>query len=307
MSRLRDRVYVSVPSSSDEIEKSERLNPVGIIEEFSPSSSLPSTSSHPLLLHHHHHTHKMSSQYQSPQQSYHPTQPLSIQSQQPNYPPRQPASIQSPTNSTGSDFDTPSLPRYSSPAPPHHHHPHHQPQSQHRPQNAFAPQAPIGGPRPFISNSGPHPLSQPTYADSSVPTLTGSDRSAEKRFMAGPPSPGLGGPEKFINESHTHLSPTTGLSASHSNHSQASLSARSAVAYAPEYGMMTKIYRAWNGSAISDSGVDERHVKKKRLGYLDALKFFAALAVMNGTLFDAVLSENDYKVIQRGSPLYIFR
>lgn len=48
-------------------------------------------------------------------------------------------------------------------------------------------------------------------------------------------------------------------------------------------------------------------MKKKLLGYLDALKFFAALAVMTGTLFDAVLSENDFKVIQRGSPLYIFR
>lgn len=68
-----------------------------------------------------------------------------------------------------------------------------------------------------------------------------------------------------------------------------------------------RIHRAWTGASIADSGVDERHVKKKRLAYLDALKFFAALIVMNGTLFDAVLTENDYKLIQRGSPLYIFR
>jgi hypothetical protein len=70
---------------------------------------------------------------------------------------------------------------------------------------------------------------------------------------------------------------------------------------------LAKIHRAWTGAAIGDSGIDERHVKKKRLGYLDGLKFFAAVIVMNGTLFDAVLTENDYKPLQRGSPLYIFR
>ncbi|POW16320.1 hypothetical protein PSTT_01527 [Puccinia striiformis] len=76
---------------------------------------------------------------------------------------------------------------------------------------------------------------------------------------------------------------------------------------APTSALPTKVHRAWTGAAIGDSGIDERHVKKKRLAYLDALKFFAAIIVMNGTLFDAVLTENDYKPLQRGSPLYIFR
>ncbi|EGG12604.1 uncharacterized protein MELLADRAFT_76238 [Melampsora larici-populina 98AG31] len=244
-----------------------------------------------------------------PYQSQHQHLPPISISDQPNYPPRQNHPVQSPTNSNGSDFDAPSLPRYSSPAPQHGHPPP-------RNNNPYPQQAPLTGPRPFVHNSGPpHPLSHATYADSN-PTLNETDVSIEKRFGDGHSSTmnssslGLGlhsgvhQPEKFINPNH---SPRLSPSAAHSNSSQLSLSARSAVAYPPEYGMMTKIYRAWNGNSIGDSGVDERHSKKKRLPYIDALKFFAAIAVMNGTLFDAVLSENDYKVIQRDSPLYIFR
>ncbi|KAG0146785.1 hypothetical protein CROQUDRAFT_656973 [Cronartium quercuum f. sp. fusiforme G11] len=245
----------------------------------------------------------MSHQYhQYSQQPHSNRPPISIHpDQQPNYPPRHNPSIQSPTTSTSSDFDTPSLPRYSSPAPLH--------QTGRVPHNGYIPsnQAPIGGPRPYIS---PHPLSHATYAESN-PTLSETDTSLEKRF--GPSSnitsstalsPGV---EKYNNTTDSNAHSSSPIH--HNNNSQISLSARSnvGIAYPQEYGMMTKIYRGWNGNAIADSGVDERHVKKKRLGYLDALKFLAALVVMNGTLFDAVLSENDYKVIQRDSPLYVFR
>ncbi|MBW0524628.1 hypothetical protein O181_064343 [Austropuccinia psidii MF-1] len=68
-----------------------------------------------------------------------------------------------------------------------------------------------------------------------------------------------------------------------------------------------KIHQAWSGHLIANSAIDDRHIKKKRLAYLDGLKFLAALIVLNGTLFDAVLTENDYKLIQKSSPLYIFR
>lgn len=72
-------------------------------------------------------------------------------------------------------------------------------------------------------------------------------------------------------------------------------------------GVLARAYRVWTGANVGDSGLDERHVKKKRLGYLDGLKLLASLVVMNGTLFDAVLSDNDYPAIQRNSPLYIVR
>lgn len=66
-------------------------------------------------------------------------------------------------------------------------------------------------------------------------------------------------------------------------------------------------YRALSGANLGDSGKDARHVKLPRLGYLDGCKFIAAFVVLNGTLFDAVLSSNDYGFIQRSSPLYIVR
>ncbi|KWU46719.1 hypothetical protein RHOSPDRAFT_3080, partial [Rhodotorula sp. JG-1b] len=67
------------------------------------------------------------------------------------------------------------------------------------------------------------------------------------------------------------------------------------------------LYRAWSGANLADSGKDERHVKLPRLGYLDGMKFIAAWVVLNGTYFDATISNNDYSAIQRSSPLYIVR
>lgn len=70
---------------------------------------------------------------------------------------------------------------------------------------------------------------------------------------------------------------------------------------------MAQLYRYLSGASIADTGVDERHVKLPRLGYLDGLKFIAAWIVLNGTLFDAAIPIDQYPIIQRGSPLYIFR
>lgn len=67
------------------------------------------------------------------------------------------------------------------------------------------------------------------------------------------------------------------------------------------------LYRRWSGAHLADSGRDERHIKLPHLGYLDGLKFLAALVVLNGTYFDAIITDNDYTAIQRDSPLYIVR
>jgi hypothetical protein len=75
----------------------------------------------------------------------------------------------------------------------------------------------------------------------------------------------------------------------------------------PPRGKLATFYRIWSGASIGDSGVDERHIKLPRLGYLDGLKFLAAWIVLNGTLFDAVLPPDQYLAIQRNSPLFIFR
>ncbi|KNE91566.1 hypothetical protein PSTG_15018 [Puccinia striiformis f. sp. tritici PST-78] len=154
----------------------------------------------------------------------------------------------------------------------------------------------------------PHPLSNPTYTDSS-PTL-----STEPQTLSGstPQTPSAQSLEKsaspidphhhqnnLYQQAPTSASPELNLSSRPSSF----ISRREIVHHSP----LAKVHRAWTGAAIGDSGIDERHVKKKRLAYLDALKFFAAIIVMNGTLFDAVLTENDYKPLQRGSPLYIFR
>lgn len=72
-------------------------------------------------------------------------------------------------------------------------------------------------------------------------------------------------------------------------------------------GKLDEWYRAWSGASIGDSGVDDRHVKLPRLGYLDGLKFLAAWIMLNGTLFDAVIPGDQYMAIQRNSPLFIFR
>lgn len=69
----------------------------------------------------------------------------------------------------------------------------------------------------------------------------------------------------------------------------------------------TAMYRAWSGANLGDSGKDERHIKLPRLGYLDGLKFIAAWVVLNGTLFNATIEDNDYSVIQTNSPLYSAR
>lgn len=73
------------------------------------------------------------------------------------------------------------------------------------------------------------------------------------------------------------------------------------------YTGLNLLYRKLSGQSIADSHKDDRHVKLPRLGYLDGFKFIAALIVLNSSLFDAVLSNNDLTVIQINSPLYIFR
>ncbi|KAA1101873.1 hypothetical protein PGT21_031900 [Puccinia graminis f. sp. tritici] len=250
-----------------------------------------------------------------------------------NYPPparHHPTDSQTPT----SEYSSP-LPRYTSPLNPNpthnnlnnrnrqpnqqqqQHQQQHPEQQQHYQQQQQQQQYQQ---RPYNSNNNmnhhpqqqfnnpPHPLSNPTYLDSS-PTL-----STEPQTLSGssPQTPSAQSLEKSASpidphhhqnnpyqQAPTSASPELNLSSRPSSF----IARREIVHHSP----LDKLHRAWTGAAIGDSGIDDRHVKKKRLGYLDGLKFFAAVIVMNGTLFDAVLTENDYKPLQRGSPLYIFR
>ncbi|KAI5480058.1 hypothetical protein MNV49_002023 [Pseudohyphozyma bogoriensis] len=135
--------------------------------------------------------------------------------------------------------------------------------------------------------NGAHPLSNAMYLESS-PTLGGSDvLTEEKMRMTGGQDgeyPGARGP-----------SPT------------AQTAQPGAYRRGPKAKGLSAVYRGWSGANIADSGKDERHIKLPRLGYLDGTKFIAAWVVLNGTLFDAVLSSSDYSFIQRNSPLYITR
>ncbi|KAI8457063.1 hypothetical protein BY996DRAFT_4578843 [Phakopsora pachyrhizi] len=209
-----------------------------------------------------------------------------------NYPPPRHLTSSSASSPTASDYESPTLlPRYTS--------------TGRQPTNHIQPHSP--GSRPYA----PHPLSHATYADSG-PT------SSESQNGPSINTPTSGSAKSFEKssgpDSHNGYHPApTNVSNSALNASDYSLSSRSANAYPTNrrelvhYGPMARLHRAWTGASVGDSGIDERHVKKKRLGYLDGLKFLAAMIVLNGTLFDAVLTENDYKMIQRGSPLYIFR
>lgn len=157
------------------------------------------------------------------------------------------------------------------------------------------------------TNNSPHPLSHSTYLhSSSSPALSSEPQSFlnNSSTIQTPSGQSLEKSSDLPPDNLYHQAPTSAsLDMNQSPRPMSFIARREVVHHSP----FAKILRAWNGASIGDSGVDERHIKKKRLGHLDGLKFFAALLVMNGTLFDAVLTPNDYAPIQRGSPLYIFR
>lgn len=174
----------------------------------------------------------------------------------------------------------PSLPRYTSSLGGHSSSDYSS--APGRPGGRTAP----GGPRGPSSaghgtNNGAHPLSNTIYSEANR-----SQTSA------------LGGDEKG-RRSQSSNRPNNNLAGS--------AGATSLRRPPPKGNFATRVYRAWTGANVGDSGIDERHVKKKRLGYLDGLKFLASILVLNGTLFDAVLTPTSYPAIQRDSPLYIFR
>lgn len=141
------------------------------------------------------------------------------------------------------------------------------------------------------NGNGAHPLSNAMYLESS-PTLAGSEVMSIKgeKSRKGPGGPGDDG----FAPVHVLNGPQTGapMAPYRRGNKPKGLSA---------------LYRAISGANLADSGQDERHIKLPRLGYLDGIKFIAAWVVLNGTLFDAVLTNGDYSFIQRNSPLYITR
>lgn len=145
-----------------------------------------------------------------------------------------------------------------------------------------------------VSNghNGPaaHPLSNAMYAESS-PTLAGSetpgmDKAQDEKMRLG-----------AADQLGEYIAPSTSSGSGNS----------APYRRGPKPTGLKGLYRAWGGATIADSGKDERHVKLPRLGYLDGLKFLAAWVVLNGTYFDATISNGDYSAIQRNSPLYIVR
>ncbi|GAA5891114.1 hypothetical protein JCM6882_006426 [Rhodosporidiobolus microsporus] len=140
---------------------------------------------------------------------------------------------------------------------------------------------------------GAHPLSNAMYMESS-PTLAGSEVMSPNAEKMQDEKMRLGGGDQLGE----YIAPTT---------SSSSGSGSAPYRRGPKPTGLKALYRFWSGANLADSGKDERHVKLPRLGYLDGLKFFAAWVVLNGTYFDATLSDNDYTAIQRSSPLYIVR
>lgn len=130
-----------------------------------------------------------------------------------------------------------------------------------------------GGPG---AQGGAHPLSHALYADSpSSPTLAGDvdDISDEKKGLGSfPPSSSAssGGDSRSSNNRR--------LNAGNKGYESSGLSGA---------------YKRWSGAFIADSGVDERHRKPERIGWLDGLRFFAAWLVINGTFFDATIGNSD--------------
>ncbi|GAA5862322.1 hypothetical protein JCM5296_005942 [Sporobolomyces johnsonii] len=146
--------------------------------------------------------------------------------------------------------------------------------------------APAGG-------QGAHPLSNAMYMESS-PTLAGSEVMSPNEEKNRDEKVRLGAADQLGE----YIAPTT--SSTNSNNS-------APFRRGPKPTGLRALYRLWSGANLADSGKDERHVKLPRLGYLDGIKFIAAWVVLNGTYFNATLSDNDYSAIQRNSPLYIVR
>ncbi|GAA5995213.1 uncharacterized protein JCM10292_004602 [Rhodotorula paludigena] len=159
------------------------------------------------------------------------------------------------------------------------------------------PAAAIRGPASPNSRFPPghqaHPLSNAMYMESS-PTLAGSEVLNSSGGEKGHDEKlRLGGADQLGE----YIAPTTSSSSGNS----------APYRRGPKPTGLKALYRMLSGASLADSGKDERHVKLPRLGYLDGLKFIAAWVVLNGTFFDATISENDYSAIQRDSPLYIVR
>ncbi|GAA6049559.1 hypothetical protein JCM3770_000847 [Rhodotorula araucariae] len=159
------------------------------------------------------------------------------------------------------------------------------------PNHRYSSYGPAGGIGAHAGQAA-HPLSNAMYMESS-PTLAGSEVMSPGADKAQDEKVRLGAADQLGE----YIAPTT------------SPSGGNAAPYrrGPKPTGLKALYRAWGGANLADSGKDERHVKLPRLGYLDGLKFIAAWVVLNGTFFDATISDNDYSAIQRDSPLYIVR
>ncbi|GAA6063631.1 hypothetical protein JCM10212_000132 [Sporobolomyces blumeae] len=163
------------------------------------------------------------------------------------------------------------------------------------PNNRYSTFGYNGQGNPAGAHHGPHPLANAVYMESS-PTLAGSEVMSPSEEKIRDEKMRLGGADQLGE----YIAPST-------SSGNSSSSASAPLRRGPKPTGLRALYRLWSGANLADSGKDERHVKLPRLGYLDGLKFLAAWVVLNGTFFNATLSDNDYTAIQRDSPLYIVR
>jgi hypothetical protein len=134
-----------------------------------------------------------------------------------------------------------------------------------------------GGPG---AQGGAHPLSHALYADSpSSPTLAGDpdDISDEKKGLQSfPPSSSSSSGGDSRSSNNRRINGAAGRTDRRGDDSA-----------------LGNAYRRWSGAFIADSGVDDRHKKPERIGWLDGLRFFAAWVVINGTFFEATIGTSD--------------
>ena len=157
-----------------------------------------------------------------------------------------------------------------------------------------------GGSNPSLVNAGPryggngygygagsqgsaHPLSHALYADSPV--------SSPRSQQHPPQSPRM---QQQRMQSHNGHDEKLGLASfppAPSSSSSGSSGPRARAARDRAANAGNSAYRRWSGAYIADSGVDARHTKTERQGWLDGLRFLAAWAVVNATFFAAVIPD----------------
>lgn len=158
--------------------------------------------------------------------------------------------------------------------------------------NTYSQQYPLS---PGQAPGSAHPLSNSTYADSS-PTLANDDdmRSEKLPYSSGSSS-------QTSQTAYSHHGAAAVIGSGRIGGLEGFYNRMSGYDHFSSGGYVN------GGSASRLTPDQQRKYRPRRLGYLDGMKFLAAWLVLNGTFFNATLTDNDYTAIQRKSPIYIVR